>query len=192
MATNVERNGRKQRRFRWLLPTTTLVVLLAAAAIVTLWWLGVLRHEPVVEPSLPIGNRIGQLAPDFTLPTLAGESVSLSDYRGQVVVLDFWASWCIPCRLTMPLLDDLALRFPEIVLLGVSLDRSRADAVAYIGSRADSPLIAVYGSLSAASAVSRTYAVSGIPRTFVIDQDGVVRFADHPANLTEETIESLL
>lgn len=190
--TQAKRQGRKQMWRGWLM-LAAVAVPLTAAAVYTLWWPGVLRPGPVIDdPSIPIGHRVGQLAPDFTLPTLAGDSVSLSDYRGQVVVLDFWASWCIPCRLTMPLLDELSQRFPEIVLLGVSLDRSRADAVAYLESRANSQLITVYGSLSAASAVSRAYAVSGIPRTFVIDRNGIVRFADHPANLSEETIEAQL
>ncbi|MFC2081775.1 TlpA family protein disulfide reductase [Candidatus Bipolaricaulota bacterium] len=196
MDTQSERRDENQTRKRRRSGTLVLVaaaLLLATAAVYTLWRPGVLRPEPVIdEPGTPIGYRVGQLAPDFTLPTLAGDSVSLSDYRGRVVVLDFWASWCIPCRLTMPLLDELSRRFPEIVLLGVSLDRSRADAIAYHESREDSQLIAVYGSLSAASAVSQTYDVSGIPKTFVIDRNGIVRFADHPANLTEETIESLL
>jgi len=191
METQAEQHGKRQRRYGWVV--FVIIPILAAVAVYLLWWPGVLRSDPPDQESgIPIGHRVGQQARDFTLPTFAGNPVSLSDYRGDVVVLDFWASWCIPCRLTMPVIEELVQQFPEIVLLGVSLDRSRSDAVAYLESRAESTMIAVYGSLSAASAVSRDYAVSGIPRTFVIDREGIIRFADHPANLTARTIESLL
>ena len=140
----------------------------------------------------PIGHQIGDRAPDFTLRSFNGEDVRLSDYRGRVVILDFWASWCVPCRLSMPTLEDLARRFSEVVLLGVSLDRSESDARSYLASKEFSELIAVWGSQAAASSVARTYGVSGIPRTFVIDRDGIVRFADHPTRLSTSLIESLL
>ena len=184
-----QRKKRKRAGLWWLL----LLVPVLVAAVYLFWWPGTLRDAPAVEvPRVAVGHRVGQQAPDFTLPTLTGNPVSLSDYRGRVVLLDFWASWCIPCRLTMPVLEDLSRQYPEIVLLGVSLDRSRSDAVAYLDSREESSLIAVYGSLSAASSVSQLYAVTGIPRTFLIDRAGIVRFADHPANLTATAIEALL
>jgi len=193
MSKSKQQKGAKRKRRTWLLPTSLVVAGAAILAILLFVWPGVLRNEPAIEePAIAIGPRVGLRAPDFSLPTLAGKQVSLSDYRGRVVVLDFWASWCIPCRVTMPAIEELSRRFPEIVLLGVSLDRSLSDAVAYIESRPESGLIPVYGSLSAASAVSQAYAVLGIPRTFVIDREGIVRFADHPANLTEDTIETLL
>ena len=192
MKTNKGRKNAKRKRRAWI-PLIALSVAAAILAIIFFVWPGVLRSEPAIEePTIAIGPRVGLRAPDFSLPTLAGERVSLSDYRGRVIVLDFWASWCVPCRVTMPAIEELSRRFPQIVLLGVSLDRSLSDAVAYIESRPTSGLIPVYGSLSAASAVSRTYAVLGIPRTFVIDREGIVRFAGHPANLTEHTIEALL
>jgi len=190
--TKTPRNRTKKRRLAslwWLL----LLVPIFAAVVYLFWWPGTLRVAPPVEtPIVAVGHRVGQQAPDFTLPTLAGNPVSLSDYRGRVVLLDFWASWCIPCRLTMPVLEKLSRQYPEIVLLGVSLDRSRSDAVAYLDSQDESSLVAVYGSLSAASSVSQLYAVTGIPRTFLIDREGIVRFADHPANLTATAIEALL
>jgi len=182
---------RQKRRLGPVLLVGLLAV--AAVAVTALWWPGWLRPAPTPEVSgLPVGYRVGQRAPDFTLPTFEGTSIALSDYRGRIVVLDFWASWCIPCRLTMPSLEAIAETYSEVTLLGVCLDRSRADAIAYLNSRENSSMVAVYGSLMSASAVSSTYGVAGIPRTFVIDQEGVVRFADHPANLSPEAIEALL
>ena len=140
-----------------------------------------------------VGHRVGDVAPAFALPTLAGEPVALSDYRGRLVILDFWASWCVPCRLSMPSLaamaDDLG---EDVVLVGVSLDRSEVDARSYVDTRDYTNLIALYGSLSAARAVADDYGVRGIPRTFVIDREGIVRFAGHPNLLKRDLIEAFL
>jgi len=188
------------------------VFLVVAAMIVTL----VLVRQPPREPATvdtampglpeppesesaeeqegpPVGHHVGEVAPSFTLPTLDGELVSLADYRGRVVILDFWASWCVPCRLSMPSLEETAEELGgDVVLLGVSLDRIEGDARAYIEAKAYTELVAVYGSLSAARAVASAYGVLGIPRTFLIDRDGIVRFAGHPDTLQRTRIEALL
>jgi peroxiredoxin len=147
---------------------------------------------PVV--ATPVGNTIGSLAPDFSLPTFDGETVSLSDYRGQVIILDFWASWCTPCRSSMPILHALWQRYRDrgVVLVGVSLDRNEADARAYLASNGFTDMVALWGSLSAADRVATTYGVQGIPHTFIIDRSGVIRFANHPGYLSASTIEALL
>jgi len=148
---------------------------------------------PVEADQPAFGHQVGDIAPPFTLPTLDGDTVSLADYRGRLVILDFWASWCVPCRLSMPTLEAMATELGgDVVLLGVSLDRSAADARAYVEAKAYTDLVAVYGSLTAARAVASTYGVLGIPRTFVIDREGIVRFAGHPALLRKDRIESLL
>ena len=66
----------------------------------------------------------GPLAPDFTLPDLSGKMETLSDYRGKVVVVDFWATWCPPCRMTIPVLIKLQEKYSKkgLVILGISLD----------------------------------------------------------------------
>ncbi len=140
-----------------------------------------------------VGHRVGDVAPVFTLPALDGKPIALSDYRGRLVILDFWASWCVPCRLSMPSLAAMAEELGEdVVLVGVSLDRSEVDARSYVDTRDYTNLIALYGSLSAARAVADDYGVRGIPRTFVIDREGVVRFAGHPNLLKRATIEAFL
>ena len=149
-----------------------------------------IETEPPVtselSPAPKTGYNIGNRAPDFALSSLDGQTVTLSSYRGQVVILDFWASWCIPCRNSMPSLYDLWKDHETdgVIFLGVSLDRSEGDAVAYIESKSYPGFLPLYGSYAAASRVASQYGVSGIPRTFVIDREGIIRFADHPATLT--------
>jgi len=73
----------------------------------------------------PQDARIGQLAPKFELPDLQGNMVSLEELRGKVVMLDFWATWCGPCRRSMPMLEELQDEFPEdLVLLAINLVES--------------------------------------------------------------------
>jgi len=147
-----------------------------------------------VVPSVPTGHQIGHRAPDFALPTLEGETLELSSYRGQVVILDFWASWCTPCRVSMPDLYGLWQDHAEsgVVFLGVSLDRSEADVSAYVASKSYDGFLPLYGSYAAASNVAKRYGVSGIPRTFVIDREGIVRFAGHPATLSAAKLSGWL
>ena len=76
------------------------------------------------------GIQVGQVAVDFTLTNSQGEEVSLSDYRGKKVLLNFWASWCGPCREEMPAFEEFAKENPDIVILGVNLDMSDQKASA--------------------------------------------------------------
>ena len=148
----------------------------------------------VPEPAAaPVGITVGKSAPDFTLEDLDGNSVSLHQFRGHVVILDFWASWCAPCRASMPTLDKFASEYHDkgLVMIGVSLDRSSSDASSFLKQNNYHRLIALWGSVSASQAVARQYGVSGIPHTFVIDPNGVIRFSDHPMRLTNSVLDKL-
>ena len=150
-------------------------------------------EEPVLPPTAPVGTSVGQSAPDFTLDDLNGESVSLHQFRGHVVILDFWASWCPPCRSSMPTLEKFAAEYHDkgLVLIGVSLDRSASDASSFLDENDYDSLIALWESVSASQGVARTYGVSAIPHTFVIDRDGIIHFSDHPMRLSESALDKL-
>jgi thiol-disulfide isomerase/thioredoxin len=158
-------------------------------------------HDTTAEAprSIVVGNEPGELAPDFSLPGLRGGGVTLPELRGRVVVLDFWASWCVPCRATMPSLEALVARYRDrgVVLVGVSLDRTAEEATAYLKESGSTQLVALWGSLAEARDVASRYNVFvfggfGIPHTFIIDRQGIVRFSGHPVTLTDETIRPWL
>jgi len=138
----------------------------------------------------PPSESLPVLAPDFSVEALSGETVTLSALRGKLIILDFWASWCKPCTRTLPRLDELAVRLADrdVVLLAISLDRTekaaREYAVAY-----DLPASSVlYGSLDQTRAVKDLYGVVGIPRTFLIDREGFVRYSGGPSGVTEKLV----
>ena len=135
------------------------LTLLAIGAV----WLGVgwLR-----APDLP------DQAPDFTLAALDGSTVTLSDLRGQTVVLNFWATWCGPCRVEIPAFSAFAQDHPEVPVLGIAVDGTPAElrqAAAKLGI--DYPVLVADGAVQAA------YQVETLPTTVVINPDGSVRTA---------------
>jgi DsbE subfamily thiol:disulfide oxidoreductase len=113
-------------------------------------------------------------APDFTLKSRDGKNVRLSDLRGQVVLLNFWASWCGPCRQEMPILDDIHKQYSSLgfSVLGVNLDAKSSKAINYLK---DTPVTfpVLY---DPKGDVSGTYGVQAMPSTVIIDKDGNVRF----------------
>lgn len=154
---------------------------------------GLVALVVLVLASAPASETIGS-APDFSLVALNGDVVTLSALRGSVVILDFWASWCTPCTRTLPDLRALAARLSDrgVVLLAVSLDRTEDAAREYAGALDLALGNVLYGSLDEARAVKDLFGVVGIPRTFVIDRDGWVRFSGTPSRVTEELIAAWL
>ena len=95
-------------------------------------WLGCSADEPTASPAAAEQGQ-GGAAPDFTLPDLQGKPIRLSDYRGKVVVIDFWATWCPPCIFQIPELNKLAAAHREkgdVVVIGVSVDADGRPVVA--------------------------------------------------------------
>lgn len=113
-------------------------------------------------------------APDFTLKTLAGDNLRLEEYRGQVVLINFWASWCGPCRQEMPILDKIHSRYVDtgFAVLGINVEGKSEPAQKIVDkTRVTFPVL-----IDAQQAVSDNYDLQAMPTTVVVDRDGVVRY----------------
>jgi cytochrome c biogenesis protein CcmG, thiol:disulfide interchange protein DsbE len=115
---------------------------------------------------------IGYPAPDFTQTTLAGETISLAGLRGTPVVLNFWATWCDPCRREMPALQATAEQFDgQVLILGIDQGEAAPTVAAFIEEYGLTyPIL-----LDEAFTVGDLYNVRGMPTTFFIDGDGIIR-----------------
>ena len=174
-----------QRSFarRWLFPVVVVVAIAAA-----IWWLeardsgGVSstgeRYGPadlpaaLVTAGASIKAEEGALAPDFLLEALDGDETRLSDYRGQPVVLNFWATWCVSCRKEMPQLIEAydAHRDDGLVVIGLNLQESESIIRPFVDDFGiDFPVL-----IDRDGEVGDDYRLLGLPTTFFIDRDGVV------------------
>jgi cytochrome c biogenesis protein CcmG, thiol:disulfide interchange protein DsbE len=116
--------------------------------------------------------RINEMAPDFEWVAPDGRTVRLSALRGRPVVINFWATWCIPCRTEMPLLDAAAAADPSTTFLAIDLDEDGEKIRGFfdqIGVKKVEPMLDV------GNATSRRYDLASVPSTFFIDAGGTIR-----------------
>lgn len=185
------------------------VIAVVLAALVAMIWAGVVNYkrrqqedaklkqlQTMVEASAPAANAPdagasemvvhpleGKIAPAFTLKDTAGRKVSLSDYKGRAVIVDFWATWCAPCKVEIPWLEQFHNQYASqgLEILGVSEDDLDPDDKAKLASEkkqiADKAiqLKMNYPVLIDDASVSTPYGgIDGLPTTFFIDRDGKV------------------
>ncbi|MCG3136516.1 MAG: Thiol-disulfide oxidoreductase ResA [Phycisphaerae bacterium] len=134
----------------------------------------------VVKIEKFLGVYPGEQAPDFTFTTTDGATRKLSDYRGQVVLLDFWATWCSPCLAQMPHIKQALEQFGQdkkFVVLGVSLDSEEQLVKSFIADKKITWDITVQGPAEI-NPIAKLYNVSMIPATFLIDANGKVVAVD--------------
>jgi len=113
-------------------------------------------------------------APDFTLKTLDGRNMKLSELAGNVVMINFWASWCAPCRVEMPKLNDLYNKYKDLgfVLLGVNVEQQEQPPRNFLKKRpVDFPIL-----LDKGNDVSKQYHVIAMPTTVLVDRSGNMRY----------------
>ena len=152
-------------------------------------------NEPVGTTPEPDGNQLpapGRTAPDFELMNLEGQTVSLRDYRGSPVMLNFWASWCGPCRYEMPffqeLFEDMKWREAGLVILAVNIGESASMAGEFMEENGFTfPVL-----LDKTTEVAFRYNTRGIPTTFFIDESGIIQYIDIGAFRSKADIEQRL
>ena len=127
--------------------------------------------------SLASSDLEGRPAPDFALKSSTGDNLRLSEYRGDVVMINFWATWCGPCRQEMPLLEELYGRYQRVGfnLLGVNIDDDSGRAMRMAEELGVSfPVL-----FDARKEVSKLYEVEAMPVTVLVDREGTVRYVHH-------------
>lgn len=136
---------------------------------------------------------IGGKAIDFTAEATDGRELSLEQYRGKVVLLDFWATWCAPCRQEMPNVKKVYSDYngKGFDIIGISMDQSREQFETYI-SEQDIKWRQVFDGKGWMAELGQKYAVSSIPATFLIDRNGVIRYKDLRGDALEDAVKELV
>lgn len=151
------------------------------------------RSAPPPAPGAPAAA--ADPAPAFSLKSLAGDSVSLADLKGQVVFIDFWATWCPPCRISLPAVERLHADYQgkPVRVLGVSVDEDIDALRAFVKKKGTAyPVL-----MDSDSAVASAYGADGIPHFVIVDRDGRLAgqwsgFAPGHSDDWRKTIDRLL
>ena len=148
--------------------------LMAIVFLLSSGWIWLTRvSDGAASASLHAVAQVGFLAPDLTLMGLSGESVSLEEFRGQPVILNFWASWCGPCRAEMPALEQVAMRYADegLVVLLVNQGETETTISDFLAEMGLALPVLLDRELNA----TRLYRVQALPTTFFIDREGRIQ-----------------
>jgi len=126
-------------------------------------------------PAQAAGASVGAPAPSFTLPDWQGRPRALAEFRGKLVLIDFWASWCAPCATALPALDTLARRYApgDLVVLAVDIDTAPEQAERFLAERIPAPAVVLLR--DPGGKILARYGAEGMPALYVLDRNGVVR-----------------
>ena len=178
------------RRHRTTMRSVASLVLLLAVSVA-----GAAELPPLGHKMNPVSPPLA--APDFTLPDMDGEDHALSDYRGKVVMLNFWATWCPPCRREMPSMQRLYEKYREQGLVVVAVNQFEDPDLVFefTGRLSLEPTFPIL--FDRESRVSERFKVKGLPTTYLLDKQGRIHYRaiggrefDHPE--VEALIEGLL
>jgi len=173
------------RKRRW-----EILMLFSLAAAIT-WTVSSRLPAAVGAPvSSSPSPREGFYAPDFTLGTLQGEQLKLSDLRGKIIVVNFWATWCPPCRAETPALETSYRLYKEldVVILGVNL--TDQDSLKDVESFVEEFSLTYPILLDRNGAIALLYQLNGLPTTFFVDRKGVIRTVVVGGPMSETFIRS--
>ena len=156
----------------------------AGIGIIVLFWAPLIGKQQQAQ----VPPAVGLEAADFSISTLSGEMIEMSELRGQPVVLNFWATWCPPCKEEMPLFDAYAKNLAgEVFFLAVDAQEEDAAVQSYVEQSGVSLAIG----MDREGDVADRYFVHSFPATFFIDEDGIIR-AQHIGQLNEKLLVKYL
>jgi peroxiredoxin len=140
-------------------------------SLIIVLWLTLFLGNAVSLEALP---QVGKPAPDFALTDMDGKKVTLSGYKGKVIVLNFWATFCGPCKEEMPSLNNLFLSFKKdgLIVLAISTDDSEKPVQSFIRAKAIAFPVLIDKDQQV---FFDRYGILGLPTTFIIDRDGIIR-----------------
>ncbi len=151
------------RRLLYLLPVALVAVLLA------IFWRGL---DPDRDPSALPSALVGKPMPEVSLPAYDGQRFSLQGFKGQPLLVNFFASWCLPCRAEHPLLERIAKEY-GITVIGIAYKDKLEDTRRYLDELGNP--YATTG-LDESGRAGIEFGLTGVPETYVIDRDGIVRY----------------
>jgi peroxiredoxin len=162
---------------------TSLFILILVLGLV---WIALSAEGQVFPSSNPVPRR-GFLAPDFELVNLNGDTVRLADYHGRPVILNYWASWCPPCRGEMPTFQKIYAQYESqgLVVLAVNSQESRSIAAGF----SQSQNLTFITLLDEDGAVSNRYQVDSLPTTFFINKTGYISDVVYGGPITEAYLQ---
>jgi len=188
--TSYRKNQSTTTNKTWFYANVGLAVLLIIAGVVALFWMGQQTvSSRTTEPDDTVAQTQGQTAPDFTLQALNGTPISLSDYSGQVILVNLWATWCPPCKAEMPAINAFYEEHKGngFVVLAVNSQEDTATVQRFITEQGFSfPVV-----LDSRGEVANQYQVRGLPTTFIIGRDGQIQYT-HSGAITYEQLEKII
>ncbi|HEB12834.1 MAG TPA: TlpA family protein disulfide reductase [Actinobacteria bacterium] len=144
--------------------------------------------RPGLNKDVPPSSEDDQKAPDFTVNLFSGKKVSLSDFKGKPLIVNFWASWCAPCREEAPVLVKVAKMYgKKVQFLGIVFQDTEAGAKKFI----EEFKVKYPNGTDPSGQAAQDYKITGVPETFFIDANGILR-AKWLGALTEEKLISLV
>lgn len=160
-----------KKRVKWIIIGSVILVVVASGAVAAAFF--------TIHRLPPVGTKVGDTAPDFTLNDFAGNPVRLSQFRGHVVILEFWQSTCPDCRRETPYLGKLYTRYKDkgLVWVGVNLNHDHQLAEKFLEDNGLAGKQIVLGkSFNAAMKIVRLFDVPLVPCVLVIDKRGIIRY----------------
>jgi len=139
----------------------------------------------LVCPAVTLAATVGQPAPFFELEGVDNKTYQLNDFKDKIVFINFWASWCTPCRKELPMLDQLQDKFDNLIVLAINVDSERENADQFLKQHKIRSLV-LY---DPQTTVVSSYEAVAMPSSYILDQNGIVRYKHYGFNAKKDPVK---